>query len=57
MAETYVSDLKPINARAGANKKGRATMMATREAGTPNSKIITRFNVPVSKTAAMPTES
>ena len=36
---------------------GSDTMKPTSDAGTPSSTIITRFNVPVSKTVAMPTET
>jgi len=32
-------------------------MMATSDAGTPSSTIITRFSVPTSRTSAMPTDT
>ena len=56
-AETWVSDLNPIRARSGANTSGKATISATSAAGMPSSAIITRLSVPVSRTAAMPTDT
>ena len=44
-----------MTARAGAKINGKPTMAATSQAGTPNSTIMTRFSVPISKTIAMPT--
>jgi hypothetical protein len=52
-----VSERKPISARNGAASTGSATITATSQVATPSSTIITRFSVPVSRTAAMPTET
>mgnify|MGYP001455139226 CR=1 FL=1 len=41
----------------GANNIGIATIVATREAPTPNSTIITLFRVPTNRTVAIPTET
>src|SRR3990167_1665852 len=56
-AERWVSDLKPISARKGANSTGSEIITATSEAGTCSSTIITRFSVPTSSTSAMPTDT
>ena len=45
-----------MNARAGANTSGSASIAATIHEGTFSSTIITRLSVPVSSTMAMPTE-
>ena len=41
--------------RKGANTSGREIIKATTQAGRPSSTIITRFSVPISSTAAIPT--
>ncbi len=56
-SDLWVSDLKPTSARKGAKISGSDSMMATREAGTLNSTIITRFSVPTRRTSEMPTET
>ena len=53
--ERWVSDFQPTTARSGANSSGREIIVATSQAGTPSSTIITRFRVPISSTTAMPT--
>ena len=52
-----VSDLKPIKARNGAANNGMANMIATSDAGTRSSRIMTRFNVPTKRVCTMPTDS
>jgi hypothetical protein len=51
-----LSDLNPISVRSGANTSGKATIAATRLDERPSSTIITRLSVPVTSTAAIPTE-
>ena len=46
-----------MSARAGANSKGIASIKDTHDAACPSSTTITRFNVPVSRTIAIPVES
>ena len=53
----WVSDLKPIKARNGAASNGMASMIATSDAGTRSSRIMTRFNVPTNSVCTIPTES
>ncbi len=50
-----MSERNPIKARKGAKSRGREIMTPTSEAGTFNSTIITLFNVPISRTRAIPT--
>ena len=57
IADLCVSDLNPISALNGANTNGKATIIATIEAGTPSSTIITRFKVPTNNTKDMPTDT
>ena len=52
-----VSERKPITARNGAAISGSEIVIATSDAGTPSSTIITRFSVPISSTVAMPTDT
>ena len=54
-ADRWMSDLKPVKARNGATSRGKATMNATSQAGTPSSTIMTRLSVPTMSAAAMPT--
>ena len=49
--------MNPISARSGANSSGSDTIAATTEADMPSSTIITRLSVPVSSTAAIPTDT
>ena len=44
-----------MSARNGAKSSGSDSISATSQEGTPSSTIITRFSVPMSSTAAMPT--
>ena len=43
-----------ISVLKGANRIGRAIMLATSQVGTDSSTIITRFKVPIIRTSAMP---
>jgi len=52
-----VSDLKPTSARNGATSSGMASMIATSDAGTLSSRIITRLSVPTNNVCTMPTDS
>ena len=56
-SDRWVSERKPIKARNGAKISGSEIMMATSEAGTSSSTIMTRLRVPISSTKAMPTET
>ena len=46
-----------MKARSGANSSGKPIMVATSQAGTLSSTIITRLSVPLSKASAMPTDT